>query len=76
MAREFEVLGWKDFDGVTHKGPPFEPDSAMGLLVHVLDHEKRDHEYFWAYQPGPIFDNWQDWYDHISNLIGDYGIEL
>ena len=69
MAHQFDVEGWADFDGERHTGKPSDVDDTMGIFVHVTDTVTGDNHYFWAWVPGLVFDSWDEWFEHIQNLM-------
>ena len=74
MPDDYDIVGWEDYDGNRYDGTPDNVSDAWGLLVYVPDNDfvGRGNEHFWAFVPA-TYENWDDWYDYIDQLIEMYG---
>ena len=73
MAYEHEVVGWEDYDGGRHPGPPSDVTESWGMLVHAYDPATGASEHFWAFVPY-TFDDWDQWEDYIDSMMDMYGL--
>jgi len=77
----FEVVGWKDWNGDEHAGPPLDSDldNVMGTFTRYYDPGGGEH-YEWIYIEPEVdsrgrwhgFDSWDDWYDLINDITVDH----
>ena len=77
----FETFGELDDEGNPPRfsGDPrneFDAQDVYGVFAHLVNEDDPDDEHwFWVYQMGDLED-WDEWYDYITDVAGDHGMAL